>query len=343
MRRLARLTAVALGLLAGFVLLAGCASERWAGRYGADNPLAGTIYDVAANRYLNEPELLARLADLDFVLLGQTPGNADQAVLSARVIRQLAGEGRRLTAVAFESLPTDEQPLIVEYLAAHPGDAAGLDRALESAVPDRPHLAQFAPALSAAVAAGAQVVAADLSADTLRAVLTHGFKALQPDFVRRTGLLEPFATPVEQGLKEELATAACERATSRALDALVAARRARDATMADRLAAVTGRGQGLLVAPPGHVRNDRGVPWYLRQLRPGARVASLALVELTDATTRPGDLPYDYVWFTPATQPPAPPPCRVPRPKPAPDKREVPDGTEALLLPDAGDRGPARG
>ena len=330
-----------LALLAGSGLLAGCGGgQRWQGRYGADNPLVGTIRDVAANRTISEAELLARLTDLDFILLGETPGNADQVALSVRVVRRLSGAGRRLGAVAFESLPTDEQPLVVEYLAAHPGDAAGLDRALEAAVPDRPHLAQFASVMSVAIGVGAQVVAADLSAETLRAVLTRGYKALQPDFVRRTGLLEPFATPVEEGLRGELASAACERATSRALDALVGARRARDATMADRLAAVTGRGQGVLVAPPTHVRNDWGVPWYLRELRPGARTASLALVEVADATARPTNLPYDFVWYTPATEPPAPPPCRIPRPQPRPEKRDAPDGTEALL---PSGRGHARG
>ena len=36
--------------------------------------------------------------------------------------------------------------------------------------------------------------------------------ALQPDFVRRTGLVEPFATPVAEDLRRELAAASCGRA-----------------------------------------------------------------------------------------------------------------------------------
>ena len=137
----------------------------------------------------------------------------------------------------------------------------------------------------------------------------------------------------------ELASAACERATSRAWTRWSApGGRGRDHGRPP--CGRTGRGQGVLVAPPTHVRNDLGVPWYLRELRPGARTASLALVEVADATARPTNLPYDFVWYTPATEPPAPPPCRIPRPQPRPEKRDVPDGTEALL---PSGRGHARG
>jgi hypothetical protein len=48
------------------------------------------------------------------------------------------------------------------------------------------------------------------------------------------------------------------------------------------------------------VHNDRGVPWYLALLEPGARTLSIGLVEVRDDVRRlPPDLPHDYVWFTP--------------------------------------------
>jgi hypothetical protein len=130
--------------------------------------------------------------------------------------------------------------------------------------------------------------------------------------VRRTGLNESFATPIQESLRGELAMAACGLANARAVEALIQARRARDATMADRLAAVTGRGQSVLVAAVPHVRLDRGVPWYLRQLRPAALMASVAFIELADARAEPTDLPYDYVWFTPARRPPRSSGCAAP-------------------------------
>ena len=74
--------------------------------------------------------------------------------------------------------------------------------------------------------------------------------------------------------------------------------RARDAMLADRLAAASGKAGGILIAGNDQVRNDRGVPWYLARLKPAARPLSIALVEVEDDQRRPPvDLPYDYVWF----------------------------------------------
>jgi hypothetical protein len=48
------------------------------------------------------------------------------------------------------------------------------------------------------------------------------------------------------------------------------------------------------------VRKDRGVPWYLARLRPGARSVSIALLEVQDDMLKPPTgLPYDYVRLTP--------------------------------------------
>ena len=57
------------------------------------------------------------------------------------------------------------------------------------------------------------------------------------------------------------------------------------------------------------MRNDRGVPSYLRAREPRATIATLAPLEVRDEWTRPADyeaalggpLPYDWVWFTPRT------------------------------------------
>jgi uncharacterized iron-regulated protein len=85
------------------------------------------------------------------------------------------------------------------------------------------------------------------------------------------------------------------------------AQRARDGQMADRLLGAHG-GPAVLVAGAGHVRTDRGVPLRIRAARPGARVVSVAFVEVDRDRTTPESyagryaatrLPFDFVWFTP--------------------------------------------
>jgi len=85
----------------------------------------------------------------------------------------------------------------------------------------------------------------------------------------------------------------------------VLAQRARDSALAESL--MGGRDGGVLIAGTGHVRNDRGVPVYLRLRVPDATIATLAPLEVREEWTQPeqytapygGTLPFDWVWFTP--------------------------------------------
>jgi uncharacterized iron-regulated protein len=87
---------------------------------------------------------------------------------------------------------------------------------------------------------------------------------------------------------------------------MVAAQRARDAQMAERMVAAQRDGT-VLIAGAGHVRSDRGVPAYLATRAPGTTVATVAFVEVAAAHAAPAAyaerfgvarLPFDFVWFT---------------------------------------------
>jgi len=64
----------------------------------------------------------------------------------------------------------------------------------------------------------------------------------------------------------------------------------------------------VLIAGAGHVRGDRGVPFYIARQKPGTRVASIAWLEVQKGVENPAAyaegfaaerLPFDFVWFTP--------------------------------------------
>jgi hypothetical protein len=89
---------------------------------------------------------------------------------------------------------------------------------------------------------------------------------------------------------------------------MIGAQRARDAQMAEAMLQAPGGDGAVLIAGAGHARTDFGVPAYLRRIDPEPLVVSIAFVEV-DATRRHvegyaerlgGQLPFDYVWFTPA-------------------------------------------
>jgi uncharacterized iron-regulated protein len=293
----ARLT----GLMTCLALALGaCASGMFhQSEQGRDHPLAGQIYRVADGTPVSEAALIDDASGADFVLIGERHDNPEHHRLQARLVAALEARSEGPRAVAFEMIPTWRQLEIVEYLADG-GGSAGLGEAIAWDDSGWPAWGWYQPIAEAALASGAQIVAADLGVAEKRAAFAQGAQAFRSVFVQRTGLGEPWPAPMMVSLQDELRAAHCDQVSGRAVIGMMRVQRARDAMMADRLAVTAGRGGGVLIAGNGHVRKDRGVPWYLARLRPGGRSVSIGLLEVQDDLLEPAtDLPYDYVWFTP--------------------------------------------
>lgn len=295
--------------VAGLMLLvAGCSPQavRDRGPTLAAFELEGgpVIYEVATGQRLSEATLLGRLEAADFVLLGERHDHPAQHHLQAEIVAELQNRARHPRAVAFEMIGSDQQLAVVEHLAAEPGDAAGLGGAVAWDERGWPDYAMYAPIVAATLDGDGQIIAANLPETDTRTVFEAGAAALRPAVVSRTGLGRPFPVALAEDLRQELDDAHCGRAPDEVIDGMFDVQRARDAVMADRLAAASGLGGGILIAGAGHVRTDRGVPWYLIHLERSARIASLAFLERAgDEGPPPRDLPFDYVWYVPELDP----------------------------------------
>ena len=94
------------------------------------------------------------------------------------------------------------------------------------------------------------------------------------------------------------------------------AQRFRDAHLARALVdAAEANGAAFLLAGNGHVRTDRGVPWYVRRMAPQRQVLVVTLLEAqpgeNDAASYlprapDGKVASDYALFTPRTERPDP-------------------------------------
>jgi uncharacterized iron-regulated protein len=282
-----------------FVLGACTSGTFQQGERGEQHPLAGRIYRVADGTEVSLAALISDASRADFVLIGERHDNPEHHRIQAELVAALQAQGQSPRAVAFEMVPAWRQLDIVEYLAAD-GDPAGLGAAIAWEASGWPAWAWYQPIAEAALAGDGQIVAADLDRSKKRAAFVQGEGAFRSSFVRRTGLGEAWPPPMMVALQDELRAAHCGRAPGHVVIGMMRVQRARDAMMADRLAATAGKGGGILIAGNGHIRKDRGVPWYLARLRPGGRSVSIGLLEVRDDALEPAaDLPYDYVWFTP--------------------------------------------
>jgi uncharacterized iron-regulated protein len=288
-----RLVASVLALAA-----AGCASVP------ASRSLTGRIWDTAAGRFADRPALEARLVAARFVLLGEKHDNAEHHRLQAALLAALVAAGRR-PAVAFEMLTADQASALARHLAQAPRDAAGLGAAVGWESSGWPPWTMYEPIARVALDAGLPIVAADLGRDAKQAVRQGGLAALDRTLVMRTGLDRPLATVVRAAMAEELRRAHCGHAPERALEAMIAAQRARDGEMAVRMVTAGAVDGAVLIAGAGHVRKDWGVPAYLAVASPGSTIATVAFAEVREgsdpraaAAAVGGARAYDYVWFT---------------------------------------------
>ena len=84
------------------------------------------------------------------------------------------------------------------------------------------------------------------------------------------GLDTPLSAPLAEALNWELVDSHCGAMPPQAFGGMAAAQRYRDAHLADALLGAAARhGSAILIAGNGHVRSDRGVPWYIRLRTPG--------------------------------------------------------------------------
>lgn len=302
----------AVTLRLGIALLVGlgaCATARvavgpWQAPLGREHPLVGRVWDVRTARFVTPDAMVRELTAARFVLLGEKHDNPDNHQVQAVVLRALLANGRR-PIVAFEMFTPDDAPAIARHLAGAPRDAAGLGPAVDWKHSGWPDWMYYQPIAQAALDAGVPIVAANLTPATAHALARGQRSALPASLAERYALDRPPSTALQAALTTEIREAHCGHFPADRVDGMVLAQRARDSALAESL--LGGPDGAVLIAGIGHIRNDRGVPFYLRPRAPDATIATLAPLEVQEGRTQPADyaaayggaLPFDWVWFTP--------------------------------------------
>lgn len=280
----------------------------WTAQVQAEHPLVGRAWLPAEGGWVEPERLAAMMARADFLLLGEKHDNPDHHRMQAWALGRVIAAGRR-PAVAFEMFGTEKAKEMALYLSAHPRNAAGLGPALNWQATGWPDWALYQPIAQAALDAGLPLLTANLPAEEARRLARTGQS--DPETASRLGLDTAMDAADADGLAEEIRDSHCGYLPEQRVEPMVMTQRARDATMALALIGGAGRPEtdsAVLIAGSGHARADRGVPLHLRRLAPGARIFSLALLEVVEGETDPaayarhwgnGPMPFDAVWFTP--------------------------------------------
>jgi len=274
----------------------------WQSPLQHQHPLVGRIWQTTPGRFVDTAQLLGTLAAADFVLLGEKHDNPDHHALQVWIVKRLIAQGFK-PALRLEMLTPEQEPTVKAWLAGHPQGATGLGPLLQWQTSGWPDFAMYKPIFDAALAAGLDIGAANLSRATVKAMVFQGPGALDLATAQRYGLQLPLDPPVADAMTREIMSSHCNQLPENVAVAMVAAQRARDAAMADALLAAPGR--AVLIAGNGHVRSDRGVPAHLRRRAPERRTVVVSLVEVQKDAHEPKEflgadgLAADFLWFTP--------------------------------------------
>lgn len=263
----------------GLLALAGCA------QFGGGPDEGERIVEVATGREIGRAELLQKLRESDYVLLGEQHDNALHHRRRAELLKAL-GAGA---------------PVVAEHLtrglAVQPG--ADLLPRLEAAgfEPKGWRWPLHEPLFAAAAAPGHTLLGGNAPRKLARDVARRGEVALPAELAAVTARA-PLEEAGRAALDADLVQGHCGMLAGERLVGMRWAQRARDAAMWLSLQAAAAEARpAVLLAGNGHVRLDYGVPQLARQAQPGARLVSVGFV---DAGRAVQGAPYSYVWLTPA-------------------------------------------
>jgi uncharacterized iron-regulated protein len=304
--------AVRRALFAVFVAC-GLMSMSGAGGQAASEPstaggLTWTAWTTDTKRRVSFDDLTKQVKDITVLAIGEYHDNSFHHAFRASLLRAL---GQR--ALVFEQFDIGKQ-------AALEGFAEQNVRVPATAkLPELKRVTEweksgwqqynYDPLLQAALDAKLPLYAGDVPRASMMKVAKEGEGALPTDERARLKLDLPLGAKLDDASLTEIVEAHCNIMPKEALGSMAYAQRYRDATLADTvLKAADKHGSAILIAGNGHVRTDRGVPWYIRQRAPGKMVVSVMLVEVEDGKTDPeayvprdpdGKPAADYIIFTP--------------------------------------------
>jgi uncharacterized iron-regulated protein len=306
--------------------------DAWRAQSG-NHPLAGVILEGTAPLAPSidgpcrrspierlQRALATHLQEGGIVLLGEVHDNEAQhafrgALLTA-IAAELADSKKQRPALVFEHIRTDQAAALGPPPTPSTQDARELLDRLEWDKSGWPASKLFLPVFQAALAQGLPILPGHPARAEVRDVARKGISALPADTATRLGLDLPLPEALGNALLDELEASHCGLMPRAAFGNMALAQRFRDAHMAAALAdAARVHGSAILLAGNGHLRTDRGVPWYLARLAPDRKVLAIALMEVeegaTDATALvpldpQGRPAADFVVVTPGTSRPDP-------------------------------------
>lgn len=321
-------------LLAGFACVQDAFADNrdppppptdWVSQDLQGHPLVGKVWSVRDKSFINLRDFSRSMALARFVLLGEVHDNPDHHLWQAwaiRTVSKLRGsrivEGApQLDIIAMEMVRSDQSEALDKFYGRNvevprPRTARDFGRMLKWSKSGWPDFKIYEPIIEQAIYEQLVIVPASVSSEFTRKLSKEGAAALDDGEAERLALGEPLEPERAEALSREIKESHCGLIPDSAIASMSFIQRFRDATMADSLLSVATSKGGILIAGNGHIRRDRGVPWYIEKRGvPASAIVALQLSEVLEGRNEPEDYvdrdskgtpSADFVVFTPRTK-----------------------------------------
>ena len=276
--------------------------------------LTGKIWSVDDKIFITAVNLADRLAGTKYVLLGEIHDNVDHHLLQAWLVNAIGEKNPAYASVVMEMISSDSAKVLDEYLSKNDKDAAGLGSALNWAESGWPKWRYYQPIAEAAFGHNMPIIAGDPAKAIIRQIARDGFGLINVNEQKMLGLDTEFANELNKALNHNIKSSHCDLLPASMIGPMVKIQRYRDAKLARAMVDAAGEksdknyvGNIILIAGNGHVRTDRGVPWYLSHQDPDGTYSSVVMMEADDDdsmedlifTNPQGQAAGHFFWFTP--------------------------------------------
>lgn len=278
--------AYAFGAAAGDMRRESQIFEDWRVPDLRSHPLVGKVWSAENGALVPASVVLGALKRSKLALLGEIHDNSDHHRIQAFLLDALTEDGLR-PGLVFEQLRSDRQAAL---------DAAGVIESIDELKGIVGWQASgwkefdYDPIFEKMLAKKLEIFAGDVPRDRMMRVAKEGRTALSEAERLRLFLDRPLGVKQDTAALDEIFEAHCNMMPREALAGMAFAQRYRDAHLADTLlTAARKAGAAILFAGNGHVRRDRGVPWYLRGRAPEIASTAVMLIEVEEGKVSPDE------------------------------------------------------
>lgn len=314
-------------------------------RSGQKHPLIGVVLKgdrpipISPDRCARSPlqqlivEIWSAMRSRGIVLLGEVHDNPEHHAVRADMLRPrlepMLDVDDLLPAAAFEHIRVSQQPQLETFFfnpqSRRAPTASQLLDELRWNDSGWPAAEIYLPLFDAAIKGRMLVAPASPDRERMRPFVRGDRAGASASELALLKAAEAMPAALRDALIAELEAAHCGAIPPSAFAGMSLAQRYIDAHMASAvlkaaagggsLFPLTDRDGAFLLAGNGHVRTDRGVPWYLKQHSPTWQAISVMLLEVEEGKADPasyiprdpyGNAAADYVLFTPRHDRPDP-------------------------------------